>query len=33
MRVALWDKFGQPDIVPMQGWQMHGLWAKNAGGK
>jgi len=33
IRVALWDKFGQPDIVPMQGWQMHALWAKNAGGK
>ncbi|CDL01086.1 putative oligopeptide transporter subunit; periplasmic-binding component of ABC superfamily transporter [Magnetospirillum gryphiswaldense MSR-1 v2] len=33
IRVALWDKFGQPDVVPMQGWQMHALWAKNAGGK
>lgn len=33
IRVALWDKFGQPDMVPMQGWQMHALWAKNAGGK
>lgn len=33
IRVALWDKFGQPDTVPMQGWQMHALWAKNAGGK
>lgn len=33
IRVALWDKFGQPELVPMQGWQMHALWAKNTGGK
>lgn len=32
-RVALWDKFGQPDIVPLQGWQMHALWAKSAEAK
>lgn len=30
IRVALWDKFGQPDIIPMQGWQMLALWAKSA---
>ncbi|MGE4279367.1 MAG: extracellular solute-binding protein [Magnetospirillum sp.] len=29
-RVALWDKFGQPDKVPLQGWQMFALWAKSA---
>jgi len=29
-RVALWDKFGQPDQVPLQGWQLFALWAKSA---
>lgn len=29
-RVAYWDKFGQPDTVPLQGWQMYALWAKSA---
>lgn len=33
IRVALWDKFGQPDRMPMQGWQMFALWAKSAEGK
>ncbi|MBI2239981.1 MAG: ABC transporter substrate-binding protein [Magnetospirillum gryphiswaldense] len=32
-RVALWDKFGQPDQVPLQGWQLFALWAKSAEGK
>ncbi|MBR9972364.1 extracellular solute-binding protein [Magnetospirillum sulfuroxidans] len=30
IRVALWDKFGQPDTIPLQGWQMFALWAKSA---
>lgn len=32
-RVALWDKFGQPATVPLQGWQMHAMWAKGAESK
>jgi len=32
-RVALWDKFGQPESVPLQGWQMFTLWAKSAEAK
>lgn len=29
-RLAYWDKFGRPDIIPMKGYQLFSWWAKPA---
>lgn len=29
-RIAYWDKFGQPDIVPIKGYQLFSWWSKPA---
>ena len=32
-RVAYWDKFGQPDGIPLQGWQLFTWWIRPPAGE